>query len=83
MDMYTSSRNNEKRERRHGEEDIEKYTQPPTVVCKNGSSVGIRAHFMHVFGTFGADLHARSVLISKIFASELSRMLIKSALLVG
>ncbi len=35
------------------------------------------------FRTFGADLHAPSVLISKISASELSRKFIKSALLVG
>ncbi len=32
---------------------------------------------------FGAYLHARSVLINKISAAELSRKLIKSALLVG
>ena len=38
---------------------------------------------LHVFAHFGADLHARSVLINKISASELRRKLIKSALLVG
>ena len=32
---------------------------------------------------FGTDLYAQSVLINKIFASELSRKFIKSALLVG
>ncbi len=35
------------------------------------------------FGTFGADLYAQSVPINKISASERSRKLIKSALLVG
>ncbi len=38
---------------------------------------------MHAFGTFGADLHARSVLTNKISASKLSRKFVKSALLVG
>ena len=36
-----------------------------------------------IFARFGADLHAQSVLINKIFASELSPNLVKSALLVG
>ncbi len=35
------------------------------------------------FGTFGADLHAQSVIINKNFASELRRKFIESALLVG
>ncbi len=35
------------------------------------------------FCTFGANLHAQSVLINKISASEFSRKIIKSALLVG
>ena len=35
------------------------------------------------FCTFGADLHAQSVIIKKISASELRRKFIKSALLVG
>ena len=35
------------------------------------------------FRTFGTDLHAPSMLIDKISASELKRMLVKSALLVG
>ncbi len=35
------------------------------------------------FCTLGADLHAQSVLIDKISASQLSRKFIKSALLVG
>ena len=38
---------------------------------------------MHVFCKIGADLHAQSVISNKISASELSRKLIKSALLVG
>ena len=42
------------------------------------------AHVAHTFFcTLGADLYAQSVLINKISASELSRKLIKSALLVG
>ena len=32
----------------------------------------------HVFARFGADLHAQSVLVSKISASELRRKFIKS-----
>ena len=41
-------------------------------------------HIAHTsFCTFGANLYAQSVLINKIFASELSRKFIKSALLVG
>ncbi len=35
------------------------------------------------FCIFGADLHAQSVLVNKISASELSRKFIKSALFVG
>ena len=51
---------------------------------QNGSSVGIcGTHCMHVFCTFGTDLHAQSMFINKISASELSRNFIKSALLVG
>ena len=33
--------------------------------------------------TFGANLHAQSVISDKVSASELSRKFIKSALLVG
>ncbi len=41
-------------------------------------------HTLHTrFCTFGTDLHAPSVLSNKTSASELSRKLIKSALLVG
>ncbi len=35
------------------------------------------------FSTFGTDLYAQSVLINNISASDLSRKLIKGALLVG
>ena len=56
-------------------------TQPPTVECKNGSSVGT----LHaLFSTFGADLHVQSVLMNEISASELRMKCIKVvALLVG
>ena len=51
---------------------------------QNGSSVGICRYTLHTrFGTFGADLYAQSVLGDKISASELTRKLIKSAMLVG
>ena len=50
---------------------------------QNGSSVGIRTHFIHVFARFGTNLHAQPVLVNKISASELSRKFIKSALSVG
>ncbi len=50
---------------------------------QNGSSVGIYTHCKYVFCTFGTDSYAQSVLINKISASDLSRKLIKSALLVG
>ena len=51
---------------------------------QNGSSVGISTHCMHVFCTFGARLVCSSrCLVTKISASELSRKLIKGALLVG
>ncbi len=39
--------------------------------------------WVHVFARSGTDLHAQSVLIIKISASERSRKFIKSALLVG
>ena len=57
----------------------------PTTNCgmQNGSSVGICTHCTHAFCTFGADLHAHSVLNNKISASKLSRTFIKTALLVG
>ncbi len=58
-------------------------TQPPTVACRNGSSVGILYTLHTRLCTFGADLYAQSVLTNKNSASELSRKFIKSALLVG
>ena len=58
-------------------------TQPPTVACKNGSSVGMCTSCIHVFASSSTDLHAQSALIDKISASELRRKFIKSALLVG
>ncbi len=46
--------------------------------------LGRNIHTLHTrFCTLGADLHAQSVLINKISASELSRKFVKSALLVG
>ena len=54
------------------------YTQPPMVVCK------MEVQFEYTIAyTFGANSYAQSVLINKIFASELSRKFSKSALLVG
>ncbi len=50
---------------------------------QNKSSVGICTRCTHVFYTLCSDLHAQSVLINKISASELRRKLVKSALLVG
>ncbi len=41
--------------------------QPPTVACKNGSSVGIRTGCTHVFCTFGVDLYAQSAISNKNF----------------
>ncbi len=58
-------------------------TQPATVACKMEAQL----EYVHVaymfFCTLGADLHAQSVLVNKISASELSRKLIETALLVG
>ncbi len=53
------------------------------VGMQNGRSVGTCTHCVHVFARLGADLHAQSVLIDKISASELTRTFIGSALLVG
>ena len=51
---------------------------------QNGSSVGIRTHCKHVFFCkFGANLHAGWMLTNKISALEISRKIIKGALLVG
>ena len=38
---------------------------------------------MHVFCTFGSDLHAQSVLSNKISASDPSRKFVKSECVVG
>ncbi len=49
----------------------------------------MEAHLEHahvayaLFPRFGTDLHAQSVLSDRVYASELRRMFIKSALLVG
>ena len=50
-------------------------TQPPTVVCKNEAQLGYTvqctyAHFIHFFCTFGADLHAQSVLLNSTGAQS-------------
>ncbi len=60
-------------------------TRHPTTngSVQNGSSVGICTRCIHVSARFGVDLHARSVLVKKNSASELSRKFIKSVLLVG
>ncbi len=50
---------------------------------ENGMSVGICTHCIPVFARWAPDLHAQSVIINKISASELSQKFIKSALLVG
>ncbi len=55
-------------------------SQPATVACKNGSSVGMRTFFLHVLAPTRV---LGSRLLSKIFASELRRKSVKSALLVG
>ena len=57
------------------------HTQPPTVVNKMEAQLEYMPYTLQ--NTFGADLYAKSVLINKISASELSRKFTKSALLVG
>ncbi len=57
--------------------------QPPTVVCKNGSSVGIRTHCIHVFARLATIFMLSRCMFDKISASELSRKFTKSALLAG
>ncbi len=53
------------------------------VVCK----IEAQSEYVHpahtFFARFGADLHAQSVLVNKISASELWRKFTKGALLVG
>ncbi len=52
--------------------------------AQKGSSVGICTRCIHVFFACLAPIcHAQSVLVDKVSASELSRKLIRSALLVG
>ncbi len=59
-------------------------TQPLTVVCKMEAQLEYVRYTLHTcFCMFGADLYAKSVLSSKISASELGQKFIKSALLVG
>ncbi len=58
-------------------------TQPPAVARKNESSVGIFAHCIRVFARLVSICMLCRRLSTKISASELSRKLIKSALLVG
>ncbi len=43
----------------------------------------VHVAYTFLFCTFGADLHAQSVLINKMSALELSGKFIKTALLVG
>ena len=46
---------------------------------RNGSSVGMRTHCMHIFARLAPNLYAQSVLVNNISVSELSREFIKSA----
>ncbi len=63
---------------------ISHVTQPPMVVCKNGSSVGIRTRCTHAFLHVSTPIcMLRRCLSTKTSASELGRKFIKSALLVG
>ncbi len=50
---------------------------------QNGSSVGACARYVNVFACFAPILHAQSMLVNKISASELRRKFVKNALLVG
>ncbi len=50
---------------------------------QNGSSAWNMYKMNTNFCTFGSDLHAQSVLINKISASELSQKFIKGVLSVG
>ncbi len=57
--------------------------QPATVACKTEAQ-SERARVSYAFlARFGADSHARSALVDKTSASELSRKFIKGALSVG
>ncbi len=58
--------------------------QPPTVACKmEAQPECIHIAFIHLFTRLAPELYAQSVLINKISASEPSRKLIESTLLVG
>ncbi len=50
---------------------------------QNGSSAGIYTHRTQVCARLAPDLHAQSVLINEISASELRRKFFKNVLLVG
>ncbi len=59
-------------------------SQPATVACKNGSSVGTRTRRMHVFCTFGAGLHAQVGAYQQKFLHRSSvGRIVKVASLVG
>ena len=60
-------------------------SQPPTVACKSGNSVGTCTRCIRVFflPRLAPICSARWVLVNKISEPELRRKLIKSALLVG
>ena len=59
-------------------------SSPPHPTTNGGMQNGSSVYTLHTrFCRFDADLHAQSVIIDKISASELSRKFIKSALLVG
>ncbi len=58
--------------------------QPPMVIYKMEAQLEYVPRTLHTrYCTFGTDLHAQSVIINKISASELTRKFIKSLLLVG
>ncbi len=50
---------------------------------KEAQSEHASARCVHVFARFVTDLHAPSVIINKIYASEIRRKFAKSGLLVG
>ncbi len=53
------------------------------VVCKNGSSVGIYTHCIHIFARLVPICVLSRCLSTEVSASELTRKFIKSVLLVG
>ncbi len=58
-------------------------TQPPTVACKNGSSVGIRTRCTHFFSCFAPTCELVRCLLTKFLRRSSVGKSIKSALLVG